>query len=897
MNIRLPIDESLPAIIDSIHRNLITVVSAPPGSGKTTRVAPAILTAPWMQHQASRVYLLQPRRLAARSVAARIAQEQGVSLGGNEVGYHVRFEKRFNRSTRLIVATEGILLRKLQDDATLDGIAVVLMDEFHERSVDTDLLFGMLRQVQANVRDDLRLIIMSATLDDESLKATITHQPGNPSPFIQVEGRQFPVTIRYQPSLPKQSMVDVTCAAILNAVEKHDGDVLAFLPGQSEIYRSRDQLSRATPVRDCDLFALHGSLPLEEQTQIIQPSRRRKIVLATNVAETSLTIEGIRVVVDSGYARVMRFDPSVGLDRLCLESISQSSATQRAGRAGRVAEGFCYRLWSESAQRSLATHLEPEIRRVDLASAVLQLLAWGQRDVMSFPWLTTPRTEAIEAALNLLERIGAIKAGSITRLGQSIARLPLHPRTARMVLEGNALGCLNSTAIAAAMLAERDPFQSSRSNNSGNSGTFRKGIPSHASRRWPSDVATRVTWIQQFVMGRSSDGLDKNGETSLGTLHRNTVQSIMQSAKEIEQLVRSNEPIPEPMALATGSDSRPVSSAAPEASAYGSGQAINSEEGLMRALLAGYPDRLAKRRSPGKSSALMVGGRAVQLGPTSGVLDPDLFLCIDVDGGSTDAVVRQASGVQRDWLDPSLIEERVDLFFHPTQQQVVARRRTLWGDLVLEETPVAIPSEQREAASQLLFEQALKSWSTIFPSDDDKMLRSLVERCRWLKSVAPELDLPDLSQATMESVCRELCRQYQSLIELKKTPWIDWIMNSISREQMITLNREAPERITVPSGSSILIEYRQDQPPILAVRIQEIFSWKATPRLAMGRVPVLLHLLAPNMRPQQVTEDLASFWSSGYAIVKKELKRRYPKHAWPDDPTTATPTARTTRHS
>jgi len=364
----------------------------------------------------------------------------------------------------------------------------------------------------------------------------------------------------------------------------------------------------------------------------------------------------------------------------------------------------------------------------------------------------------------------------------------------------------------------------------------------------------------------------------------------------------SAKPTSEPMALATGSDSRPVSSAAPEASAYGSmnsasAHAIDTEEGLMRALLAGYPDRLAKRRSPGKSSALMVGGRAVQLGPTSGVLDPDLFLCIDVDGGSTDAVVRQASGVQRDWLDPSLIEERVDLFFHPTQQQVVARRRTLWSDLVLEETPVAIPSEKREAASQLLFEQALKSWSTIFPSDDDKMLRSLVERCRWLKSVAPELDLPDLSQAAMESVCRELCRQYQSLTELKKAPWIDWIMNSISREQMITLNREAPERITVPSGSSILIEYRQDQPPILAVRIQELFSWKATPRLAMGRVPVLLHLLAPNMRPQQVTEDLASFWSSGYAIVKKELKRRYPKHAWPDDPTTATPTARTTRNS
>jgi ATP-dependent helicase HrpB len=391
-------------------------------------------------------------------------------------------------------------------------------------------------------------------------------------------------------------------------------------------------------------------------------------------------------------------------------------------------------------------------------------------------------------------------------------------------------------------------------------------------------------------MGRSasreeSSGIDANGETSLGTLHRNTVQTIMQSAKEIENLVRSSVDGPGDSAadrIANSKAEEPV---------------MDAEEGLMRALLSGYPDRLAKRRSPGKNSGLMVGGRAVQLGPTSGVLDSELFLCIDVDGGSTDAVVRQASGVQRDWLDRSLIEERVDLFFHPTQQQVVARKRTLWSDLVLEETPVSIPVDQREAASQLLFEQALKSWSTIFPCNDDKALRSIVERCRWLKSIVPDSDLPDLSQAAMESVCRELCGHYQSFGELKKAPWVDWIMNRISREQMNTLNREAPERITVPSGSSIMVEYRENQPPVLAVRIQEIFSWKATPRLAMGRVPVLLHLLAPNMRPQQVTEDLASFWATGYSIVKKELKRRYPKHAWPDDPTTATPTARTSRNS
>jgi len=869
---RLPIDESIGSIVDSVRVNLITIISAPPGSGKTTRVAPAILRAEWMLGNLSRVYLLQPRRLAARSVAARIANEQSCSLGGDQVGYHVRFDKRFNRLTRLIVATEGVLLRKLQDDATLDGIGVVLLDEFHERSLDTDLLFGMLRQVQSNVREDLRIVIMSATLDDESLRSSLVE-----SPIIRVEGRQFPVSIRYQPSLPKQSLVDTTCAAVIHAAGQHDGDVLVFLPGQSEIYRSRDQLARHSLLRDSELLTLHGSLPLEEQTRIVQPSNRRKIILSTNVAETSLTIEGIQVVIDSGYARVMRFDPTVGLDRLCLETISQSSATQRSGRAGRISEGICYRLWNESTQRSLSPHLEPEIRRVDLTGAVLQLLAWGQRDVEEFPWITPPRAEAIESAKLLLARIGAIKDGSITPLGREIARLPLHPRTARMVLEGAALGHLGTTAIAAAMLAERDPFQSNRS-NSYERGTFRAGIPSHSTRRWPSDVATRVAWIEQFIRGESSEGISRDGETSLGSLQRNTVQTIIQSAKEIESLVRQS------------AESSQTDTCLPHSERDAP---VDAEEGLMRALLAGYPDRMAKRRSPGKASALMVGGRAVQLGPTSGVLDPEFFLCIDVDGGSTDAMVRQASGVSREWLDDSLIEERVELFFHPTQQQVVARRRTFWSDLVLEETPVAIPQESRHEAAQILFHQAIKSWAIVFPGDsvlgENKAIHSLVQRCRWLKSIAPELDLPDLSQPAMESICRELCEQYSSLAELKKAPWLDWVMNRISREQLSTLNREAPERITVPSGSAILVEYRTDQPPILAVRIQEVFSWKSTPTLAMGKVPVLLHLLAPNMRPQQVTEDLASFWATGYAIVKKELKRRYPKHAWPDDPTTAPP--------
>ncbi len=863
MPISLPIDRVLDNLVDTVAEQLLTIVHAPPGSGKTTRVGPALLQklgAEWNK----RIYLLQPRRLAARSVATRIADENEWILG-KEVGYHVRFERRFERDTRLIVATEGVLLRRLQDDSTLGDTSVVILDEFHERSLDADLLLGMLREVQATLRDDLRIVIMSATLDHDALAREL-----NNAPVISVEGRMFDVSVRYRPPRFQQSMVEAVSEAVLESLNKDAGDILAFLPGHGEIHRIRDILERENRVRDINVYPLYGSLSLDEQSKIILPGVRRKVVLATNVAETSLTIEGIQVVIDSGQVRVMRFDPSVGLDRLNLEPIAQDSATQRTGRAGRVSEGVCYRLWDEASQRSRAEHLEPEVRRIDLVGAVLQLYYWGQPHPLEFPWVTLPREESVAAACRLLERLDAIRDDKITELGKRLARLPLHPRLGRMAVDGSLRGHLKSISLAAAMLSERDPFQTTDS-KSGHRNSDRNQPHTAITRRWSSDVAMRVELLENFID-------DRQNATVLGRLHSWAVQPILKVARDIE------------VQLQDAFENQNLSAQNPQALASKDHHAsMTSEEAIMRGLLSGFPDRLAKRRAAGKNSALMVGGRAVQVAPTSGVHDAEYFLCIDVDGKGTEATVRQASSVEPEWLQGELKQERDELFFHPTQQQVVARRRVYWDDLILSETPVAV--EDTEAAAEILYLAAIDAWQSVFPADD-KELVSLIQRCQWLRAVVPDVDLPDLGADTLHEVCRELCGHCRSFNELKKSRWYDWVVARFSGPQKQMLDREAPERIQVPSGSVIRLEYEVGKAPVLSVKIQEVFSWKTTPRLAMGRVPVLLHLLAPNMRPQQITDDLQSFWSVGYTMVKKELKRRYPKHSWPDDPTTAIPSKR-----
>ena len=787
-----------------------------------------------------KIYLLQPRRIAAKTVAERIAWEHG-SLIGQRIGFQVRFESQVSRDTQLIVATEGVLLRRLQEDSALSDTNIVLLDEFHERSLDSDLLLGMLRRVQQVLRDNLKIVIMSATID----ASLIQSQLGGAN-IVRVESPNFPVAIRYSNTTTDENIVDRMVRTIRDVADKQDGDILAFLPGMGEIQRCHDSLVQTRLGRDCEVVQLFGGMQLDEQAKAIEPGTVRRIVLATNVAETSLTIEGIRIVVDSGLARVMRFSSDVGLDRLSLENISQASATQRAGRAGRVAPGVCLRLWTEASERARAAFLEPEIRRVDIVSAILQLYAWGEGESDDFPWLEQPRPESVRKARCLLEQLGAIHRTRITNIGRAMSRLPTHPRLARMVIAGFELGCLERACMLSALLSERDPFTQGRS------------VHTRASRRWDSDCIERLVAIEEYLAGQVND-------SPFGTLHRQGVRSISNAAKQLQEQC---------IASLHGSNTirERLSSSQPEA--------------LMQALLAGYPDRLAKRRNIGKAHGLMVGGKGVAISPQSGVTEADLFLCIDVDAGAGDALVRQASRIDFDWLPKDQILNRDELYFHPSQKQVVARRQITWLDLVLNETPTAIVDSEKCAA--ILLQAAIRNWEQAFPIDDERV-NGLVERVNCLRSWLPDLGLPELGEAFLQDLAKDLCHNRRSLSELREAPWMDWIQSHFTSSQWQAIEKEAPAKIQVPSGSWIKIHYSLGKPPTMAVKIQEIFSMKATPRIAMGRVPILLQLLSPNLRPQQITDDLASFWANGYPIVKKELKRRYPRHSWPDDPTTATP--------
>ncbi len=840
--LHLPVDDALPEIVAQLGRHPAAIVVAPPGSGKTTRVAPALLDAEFLPKN-RQIWLLQPRRVAARSTAYRIASERNQNVG-QEIGYQVRFEKKTSSNTRIVVATDGVLLRRITTDPLLDGIGIVVLDEFHERSLNLDLLLAMLRRIQLAGRDDLKIVVMSATMEAGPIQQYLDN-----APLVTAGGQSHELAIRYSPPRRTTEMTDHVVDTIASTVPKSEGDILVFLPGTGEIHSAKRKLESQTGLRDWQVLTLFGSMPLEQQSQVLQSSGRSRIILATNVAETSLTIEGIRTVIDSGLVRVLRFDPDVGLDRLELEPVCQASAAQRAGRAGRTASGVCIRLWDEAAQKSRPRFLDPEIRRVDLSGAVLNLLSWGE-SADDFPWFESPRTESIDAASHLLKRLGVTRDNKLTELGQIMSSLPIAPRLARMLVAGHQLGHPEPVALAAAMLSERDPFLRSRG-NAVSSSHNRSGVTT--ATRWDCDVAQRVLSLHDYYSGGTP-------VSPFGEIHRGAAASILDVARQLVE--QANEALGQPTATIE-----------------------NVETAIQKSLLAAMPDRLARRRDTNSSRGLMVGGRGVKLGPQSGVQLAELFLCVDVDSASSDALVRQASSIQQEWLDPTLIQTKNDLFFAPSSRSVQQRRRDYWDDLVLAETPVAIGDDDR--CAEILFEAARPAIKEILP--DGEAVGSLAARVDLLRRFAPELELPAIDDSFLQSVLRELCTGRKDFDQLRSAPWLDWIRGRFNSDQWSAIDRETPERIRVPSGSQIAVVYAESKPPVLAVRIQEIFSWTATPRIVFGRVPILLHLLAPNMRPQQVTDDLASFWQNGYNTVRGELRRRYPKHPWPEDPVTAEP--------
>lgn len=835
----LPIDDVLPQLLSHLHESASVVLRAPTGAGKTTRVPPALLDAGLAG--SGQVVMLEPRRLAARAAAARMASERGSKLGA-EVGYHVRFERCSSRDTQILTVTDGLFVRMLQDDPYLERVGVVVFDEFHERSIQTDLALAMVRRVQQDLRPELKIVVMSATLAAIPIAAYLDN-----CPTVESQGRLHSVQVTYQKHERAAPLHVEAARGVATALDATAGDLLVFLPGVGEIRRTARELESLAEERGFVLMELYGDLPLERQQAVLERAARRKVVLTTNVAETSVTIDGITGVVDTGMARVLRMDSAMGLDRLELTRISRASADQRIGRAGRSAPGICLRLWTEAQHRALDEQLSPEIERVDLASAVLELLSWGESDLVGFPWFEPPPPHAIERALVLLERLGATRDRQLTPLGRTLARLPVHPRIARLLVAGAQFGHADRAALAAALLSERDPFLESGGHRS-------RSVPQHASQ---SDVLERVLAIEAFERTGRRD-------SDFGRIDFGAVRFMLRARDQLLRLVEQELPKP------PRNDS------------------ISADEALLRSLLAAYPDRLARRREPSGRRAVMLGGRGVRLADESAVLDAELFVCVEIEEiGKSDSLARQVSAVRSEWLPPDRLTSGVDVEFDPVRERVVAMYRTRFEDLVLSEAVTSVPPNFDAAA--LLASEAAGRLDRLKLDDE---AANFLARVRCLASWMPELELPALGENPLAEVLPQLCQGCLSFNDVRKAPVVAALKSLLRPDQLAAVEREAPARLRVPSGSQIALAYEFGQPPVLAVRIQELFGMKQTPRVAGGRVGVLLHLLAPNMRPQQVTADLPSFWANTYPVVRKELRRRYPKHSWPEDPTTAEPQRR-----
>ncbi len=836
----LPVADVLDRIV-AASRGGAVVVTAPPGSGKTTLVPAAVLDdipAP------GAVVLLQPRRLAARAVAHRIAKLRGSPLGG-EVGYQVRFDAKVSRQTRLVVETTGIMLRRLVEDITLPGIAAVVLDEFHERSLEMDLILGMLVRLRQTVRPDLRVVVMSATLAAEPVARLLGASSEHPDvcPIISAEGTVFPVEVRYLPHGDRRDLIDGVADSVQEALRATRGHVLVFLPGVGEIRRTEERVGPGAARQGHAVLPLFGDLAPEEQDRVVDDIGRRKIILATNVAETSITIPGVTAVIDSGLARQMRVSTATGLPRLTLVPIAKAAADQRAGRAGRTEAGICWRLWDEASHQHRPAAEPPESLREDLAGPLLQLLALGE--ARNFPWLDPPPSESLERASALLRHLGAIHAEDdgrdrITPLGETLVSLPAHPRLARLLVSGAKRGVLQEAAIAAALLSERDPFRTQRTG---------AGPRDRQTRRTRSDVVDRVRAVEAFAAGSPivDAALDP---------HPAGAQAVLRAADQLAWLV-----------------DRPATP-----------RPTDPDTALMRALLDAFPDRLARQRPGSQDRGTLVGGRGVRL-TSSHVRGEPLFLAIDVQDAGGEADVRIASAIERAWLDEEPLASanlRVSetLLWHPSRKQVEARLQTTWDDLVLDETPA--PIRDAAAAAAILAQEAASDLPRVMPAADSAA-GGFLARARWLAGAAPDLGLPLLDEKGIVEMLPDLCHGLRSFEELKAADWLSRLHMLVGHQRVTDIDRLAPAHLEI-KGKRHRLMYESGKPPILAIKIQELFGIRDTPRIAGGRLPVLLHLLGPNHRPQQVTDDLAGFWQRTYPQVRKDLRGRYPKHPWPENP-------------
>jgi ATP-dependent helicase HrpB len=855
----LPIDPSLPEIVETLRRGARSlVIVAPPGAGKTTRVPVAMLRGGVVEGEHRNIVMLQPRRVAARAAAARIAAENAWELG-REVGYHVRFDRRIGRDTRLRVLTEGILNRQLLEDPFLEGIGAVVLDEFHERSLHTDVAIALLREVQETVRPDLKIVVMSATLEAEPVAAFL-----GGCPIVRTEGRTYPIDVQYAPVVrgdEEAGVVDEVRKLIegqtkISAPPYKGKDVLVFLPGAEEIRRVMRGLESLADRYDLALAPLHGSLTGEEQDRAIRPDAagRRKIICATNIAETSLTIDGVSVVIDTGLARVAGYDAERGLDKLEVMRISKASATQRAGRAGRTGPGVAIRLWNEKEWERMEAFETPEIRRVDLCATVLELHAWGKSDPRGFGWFERPDEDILSAAEGLLSMLGAVDdGGRITEIGRRLARLPVHPRLGRLLLAAADRGLSREGATLAALISERDILRWERNES-------RDSLAAGAGRvLGSSDLLLRM----ELIESRAHDSRIDSG----------ALRQVLRVRDELERVLERE----------------------------GNGQTAKGkrEEGaaeeteLLKLVLWAYPDRVCRRRG-GPDRGVMMGGGGVRLSPESVVRHGDFFAAIDArrDERSTarEAFVRVASAIDVSWLEemfPAQIRREREVIYDEARERVSGVARVWYRDLLLREDK-DLPVDTAQAAGALR-EELRRRAAEIFRANEEAS--SVLLRVALLRDKVPEKPWPTWDDAELGEILADAATGRRSLAEVKALPLASILKSALAYPLDRLLEQEAPEALEVPSGSMIRLRYSPGE-VVLAARLQELFGWLDTPRVAGGRVAVKVELLGPNYRPVQVTSDLRSFWANAYFQVRKDLKARYPKHAWPEDPLTARAEAR-----
>lgn len=818
---RLPVHDALPALRDALAERGAAVLVAPPGAGKTTLVPLALLDAPWLG--ARRILMLEPRRLATRMAARRMAQSLGEPVG-QTVGYRVRMETRVSARTRIEVVTEGIVTRMVQHDPVLADVGLVIFDEYHERTLHADLALALVAQSRALVREDLRLLVMSATLDAEPVARLL-----GDAPVIRSEGRMFPVETRYVEPRHDARLEATVVRATLDALDREDGDVLVFLPGAAEIRRVAERLSGAGLPSSTRVVPLYGDLPPAAQDDAVRPSApgARKIVLATSIAETSLTIEGVRIVIDSGLARVPRFSPRTGMSSLETVRVSRASADQRRGRAGRVAPGTCYRLWAEQEQRHLVPHRAPEILEADLAPLALELAAAGVRDPASLAWLDAPPPAALAQARELLTELGALDAaGRITARGRRMADLPLHPRLAHMLLEGASAGQGALACDVAALLEERDILDDVRD----------------------ADIQARLEALRSGLRA-----------------HPDRVRRVRESASQLRRVIGARD-----------------------------GARDTGATGLLLAFA--YPDRVGQRRPGGSGRFLLRNGNGAAFAEPQALSASPYIVAAELDARRPESRIFLAASLAADDLVAHFGDQIVGegiIAWDDDQRAVVARRVTRLGAIVLGDAALRDPDPARVA--EALLEGVRRLGVAALPWSD--AARRVRERLGFLHALDPAW--PDVSDLALERTFGDwLAPHLLGLTRLDQIARLDLVavlMERLTWAQRAALDEMAPTHVVVPSGSRIPVDYSAPEAPVLSVRLQEMFGCADTPRIGGGRVPLTVHLLSPARRPVQVTRDLAGFWRTTYFDVRKDLRGRYPKHHWPDDPMRAEPTSRAKR--